>query len=44
VRWFVLKSPVKVSAADLQAFHRLFAHNSRPVQALNGRVVKTSLD
>jgi len=42
VTWYVLKSPVEVSAVELAAFSKLYAHNSRPVQPLNGRVVLES--
>ncbi len=40
VRWFVLKTPVEVSAAQLKAFEARYAHNSRPTQPLNGRVIE----
>jgi carbonic anhydrase len=40
VLWMVLKQPVTLSAAQLQLFARLFPHNARPVQALNGRIVR----
>ena len=39
VAWYVLKSPVEVSAAQLQQLHKLYRHNNRPVQPLNGREV-----
>jgi carbonic anhydrase len=42
VNWFVLKTPVDMSAAQLGQFHRLYKHNARPVQPLHGRVVKES--
>ena len=42
VNWFVLKEPVEMSGAQLKQFHKLYKHNSRPVQPLNGRVVKES--
>ncbi len=42
VRWFVLKTPVEVSAAQLKAFAKLFPDDARPVQPLNGRVVQES--
>jgi carbonic anhydrase len=44
VRWFVLKTPATLSASESQAFHKLYSHNARPVQPLNGRVVKASAD
>lgn len=39
VAWYVLKSPVEVSAAQLQQLHKLYNHNNRPIQPLNGREV-----
>lgn len=39
VSWYVLKTPVTVSATQLKQLHRLYNHNNRPVQALNGRDV-----
>lgn len=40
VRWQVLKQPVEVSKAQLNAFRKLYRMNARPVQPLNGRVVE----
>jgi len=42
VTWFVLKTPVEISAEQINAFGRLYPHDVRPVQRLNGRVVKES--
>jgi len=42
VTWFVLKTPVEVSSAQIAAFARLYPHDVRPVQPLNGRMVKES--
>jgi carbonic anhydrase len=42
VTWFVLKTPVEISAAQITAFATLYPHDVRPVQPLNGRVVKES--
>jgi carbonic anhydrase len=42
VNWFVLKTAVEMSAAQLKRFHQLYKHNARPLQPLNGRVVKES--
>jgi carbonic anhydrase len=42
VKWFVLKTPVEVSAEQIQAFASLYPHNVRPLQPLNGRIVKES--
>jgi carbonic anhydrase len=43
VNWFVLKAPVELSAAQLKQFHTVYKHNARPVQSLNGRVVRESM-
>jgi carbonic anhydrase len=40
VTWFVLKTPVAVSAQQIDAFAKVYPHDVRPVQPLNGRVVK----
>lgn len=42
VTWFVLKTPVAFSAEQIEAFAKLFPHDARPIQPLNGRVVKES--
>jgi carbonic anhydrase len=42
VTWFVLKTPVDVSAEQINAFAKLYPHDVRPVQPRNGRVVKES--
>ncbi len=42
VTWFVFKSPIEVSAEQINAFAKLYPNNARPVQPLNGRVVKES--
>jgi carbonic anhydrase len=42
VTWFVLKSPVSISAEEVNAFAMLYPHNVRPLQQLNGRLVKES--
>lgn len=43
VNWMVLKTPIKLGAAQIKAFRRLFNANARPVQPLNGRVIMESL-
>lgn len=40
--WFVLKTPVDISAEQIDAFAKLYPNNVRPLQPLNGRVVKES--
>lgn len=42
VTWFVLKTPVDISAQEISAFAKLYPHDVRPPQPLNGRVVKES--
>jgi len=42
VHWLVLKQPVTVSATAIRKFRALYAANARPVQPLNGRVVRVS--
>jgi carbonic anhydrase len=42
VRWQVMKTPVTISAGQLEAFKKRFKMNARPVQPLNGRVVQES--
>jgi len=42
VTWFVLANPVDVSAAQVSRFGKVYNGNARPVQPLNGRVVKMS--
>jgi len=43
VNWMVLKRPVALGNEQIKAFRRLFNANARPVQPLNGRIVKESL-
>ncbi len=42
VRWFVLKRPIELTAAQIDAFARLYPNDARPVQPLNGRIVRES--
>ncbi|MGA8030337.1 MAG: carbonic anhydrase family protein [Bryobacteraceae bacterium] len=42
VTWFVLKTPVEISSEEINAFAKVYPHDVRPVQPLNGRVVKES--
>jgi carbonic anhydrase len=42
VTWFVLKTPIEASAAQIKAFAELYPHNVRPIQPLNGRIVSES--
>jgi carbonic anhydrase len=38
----VLKTPMDISPEEINAFAKLYPHDVRPVQLLNGRVVKES--
>jgi carbonic anhydrase len=40
VTWFVLKTPLEISAQQIEAFAKLYPHDVRPLQPLNGRIVK----
>jgi carbonic anhydrase len=42
VRWYVLKTPVDISAEQIEAFAKLYPHDVRPLQPQNGRVVLDS--
>jgi len=42
VTWFVLVSPMQVSEAQVARFGKIYSANARPVQPLNGRIVKVS--
>lgn len=42
VRWFILKTPIEMSSKQVKTFAKLFRHDVRPVQPLNGRVVQES--
>jgi carbonic anhydrase len=40
VLWMVLKTPVQIAKAQHKLFTQIFPMNARPVQAVNGRVVR----
>jgi carbonic anhydrase len=40
VTWFVLKTPITISAEQVKAFGAAFRPNARPVQSLGSRLVK----
>jgi len=42
VQWQVLKQPVELSKAQIQAFRKLYKMNARPVQPLNGRKIEVN--
>ncbi len=43
VTWFVLKMPIEASASQIQQMHDILHDNYRPVQDLNGRVIRESI-
>ena len=43
VLWMVLKQPVTISKGQYKLFTQLYPNNARPVQAVNGRVVREAL-
>uniref|UniRef100_UPI00157B78B6 carbonic anhydrase family protein n=1 Tax=Aquimarina megaterium TaxID=1443666 RepID=UPI00157B78B6 len=44
VTWYVVKQPIQASHAQLAQFKQIMHENFRPVQALNGRVVRSNDD
>jgi carbonic anhydrase len=42
VLWMVLKEPMTVSAEQNSIFARLYRNNARPIQPVNGRLIKES--
>ena len=42
VTWYVLKSPAQLSSGEIARFGKAYPMNARPVQPLNGRVVRAS--
>lgn len=42
VRWFVLKTPTKISQSEITAFGKLYPMNARPTQPLNGRAIEAT--
>ena len=42
VNWFVLKTPIEISKAQIDKFISIFKKSARPIQPLHGRVVKES--
>jgi carbonic anhydrase len=42
VTWFVLKTPVELSTEQISAFAKLYPHDVRPIQPVDGRIVKES--
>ena len=44
VTWFVLKLPADASAGQIEMFRTHYSHNARPVQPLNDRTVRETVD
>ncbi|MGA7913772.1 MAG: carbonic anhydrase family protein [Candidatus Acidiferrales bacterium] len=42
IKWYVLKTPIEASPAQIARFARLYPDNARPVQPQNGRKVEES--
>jgi carbonic anhydrase len=42
VTWFVIKQPLEISMEQVNAFAKLYPHDVRPTQPLNGRSVQES--
>ena len=42
VLWMVLKTPIQVSKEQLAGFATIYKNNVRPIQPINGRVIKES--
>lgn len=42
VTWYVMKTPMELSADEIAQFAKLYPHDVRPVQKLNGRLVEES--
>jgi len=42
VSFFILKTPIEMSAGQLAAFKKVFSMNARPVQPLNGRTIQAT--
>jgi carbonic anhydrase len=42
VTWFVLKTPMDVSPEQIHTFADIYLDNARPIQPIDGRVVKES--
>jgi carbonic anhydrase len=42
VTWFVLKTPEEISSGEVEVFARLYPHDTRPTQRLEGRVIRES--
>jgi carbonic anhydrase len=41
VLWNVIKQPISVGREQIRLFSQLFSNNARPIQAINGRPVRS---
>ena len=42
VRWFVLKTPMKIAHGEITAFGKLYPMNARPTQPSHGRSIEAT--
>ena len=42
VNWMIMQTPIEVSAEQVAAFTNLFANSTRPIQAINERIIHAS--
>ena len=42
VVWMVMKQPLQISIEQIEVFKRFYRKNARPLQPLNGRLIKES--
>ena len=42
VTWFVLKTPEEISSGEVETFAKLYPHDTRPTQKLDGRIILES--
>ena len=42
VTWFVLKTPEEISSGEVEVFAKLYPHDARPTQKVEGRVIRES--
>ena len=42
VTWFVLKTPEEISSGEVGVFAKLYPHDARPTQKVEGRVIRES--
>ena len=42
VTWFVMKTPEEISRGEVEVFAKLYPHDVRPAQKVEGRVIRES--